>query len=174
VSKDLDRREDTTRVKTSIILPIFKKKDKLVCDNYRGISHVSHVEKLVATIILKRIGPRTEPQAGFTPGRSTVDQLFSLRLQTGKYQEFDKDLHLCYVDFQKAFDSVWRKGLRQIMRHLGYDREVIRILENLYSETKSAVRTGSKEAVSSWFETWWESCRVAGKSEGVGSPILGM
>jgi Reverse transcriptase (RNA-dependent DNA polymerase) len=100
--------------KHSVIVPIYKKKDKLVCDNYRGISLLSHAEKLVATIILHRIKARTqevltEAQAGFRPGRSTIDQLLSLRLIAKKYQEFDKDLFICYVDFQKAFDSVWRK-----------------------------------------------------------------
>jgi len=143
--------------KQSITVPIFKK-NKLVCDNYRGISLLSHAEKLVASIILNRIRPRTEEilseaQAGFRPGRSTIDQLFSLRLLAEKFQEYDRDLCVCYVDFQKAFDSVWRKGLWQTMRYLGYDRKVIRILENLYSGTKSAVRTGSNGEVSSWFET---------------------
>jgi len=31
------------------------------------------------------------------------------------------NLYMCYVDFQKAFNSVWRIGLWQKMRHLGYD-----------------------------------------------------
>lgn len=144
--------------KQSIIVPIFKKKDKLVCDNYRGISLLCHAEKLVATIILHRIRPRTEEilseaQAGFRSGRSTIDQLLSLRLIAEKYQEYDKDLYICYVDFQKAFDSVWRRGLWQTMRHLGYDRKVIRLLESLYRSTKSAVRVGTKGEVSNWFET---------------------
>jgi hypothetical protein len=70
-----------------------------------------------------------------------------------KYQEYDKDLFLCFVDFQKAFDSVWRKGLWQTLRHLGYDRKIIRLLENLYKTTKSAVRVGTRGEVSNWFET---------------------
>jgi len=144
--------------KQSIIVPIFKKKDKLVCDNYRGISLLCHAEKLVATIILHRIRPRTEEilseaQAGFRSGRSTIDQLLSLRLIAEKYQGYDKDMYICYVDFQKAFDSVWRRGLWQTMRHLGYDRKVIRLLESLYRSTKSAVRVGTKGEVSNWFET---------------------
>jgi len=144
--------------KHSVIVPIYKKKDKLVCDNYRGISLLSHAEKLMATIILHRIRAHTEEvlseaQAGFRPGRSTIDQLLSLRLIAEKYQEFDKDLFICYVDFQKAFDSVWRKGLWQTMRHLGYDRKVVRLLESLYEGTKSGVRVGTNGEVSNWFET---------------------
>ena len=142
----------------SVIIPIFKKKDKLVCDNYRGISLLCHAEKLMASILLQRIKPRTEEilseaQAGFRSNRSTIDQLLSLRLMTEKYIEFGKDLFLCYVDFQKAFDSVWRKGLWQVMRHLGYDCKIIRLLQGLYKDTRSSVRTGSGGDLSNWFET---------------------
>ena len=64
--------------KHSVIVPIYKKKDKLVCDDYRGISLLSHAEKLMATIILHRIRAHTdevlsEAQAGFRPRRSTID-----------------------------------------------------------------------------------------------------
>jgi len=39
-----------------------------------------------------------------------IDQLLSLRLIAEKYQDYDKDLYICYVDFQKAFDSVLEDG----------------------------------------------------------------
>ena len=101
--------------KRSVIIPIHKKKDKHLCDNYRGISLLCHSQKLLASIILRRIKGRTEEilseaQAGFRRERSTIDQLFALRLIAEKYSERKKDLYVCFVDFQKAFDSVWRKG----------------------------------------------------------------
>jgi hypothetical protein len=144
--------------KRSLILPIHKKKDKLQCDNYRGISLLCHSQKLMASVILQRIRARTEEilseaQAGFRTGRSTIDQLFSLRLLSEKYHEYGRDLYICYVDFQKAFDSVWRKGLWQVMRHLGYDNKIIRLLESMYRSTVSSVRVGAQDELSSWFET---------------------
>jgi hypothetical protein len=39
------------------------------------------------------------------------------------------------------------------MRHLGYDRNVIKLLESLYNGTKSAVRVGTNGEASNWFET---------------------
>ena len=54
----------------------------------------------------------SESQAGFTPGRSTVDQLFTLRQITEKYKEGQRPLYLCYdIDYQKAFDTVWQEDL---------------------------------------------------------------
>ena len=158
--------------KRSVIIPIHKKKDKHLCDNYRGISLLCHSQKLLASIILRRIKGRTEEilseaQAGFRRDRSTIDQLFALRLIAEKYSEHGKDIYVCFVDFQKAFDSVWRRGLWQAMRHLGYDNKLVRILESMYRGTCSAVRTGTKGELSGWFET------LVGVLQGcVLSPIL--
>ena len=98
----------------SVVVPIHKKKDKLSYDNYnyRGASLLSHCGKVMTSIILQRIRLRTEEilseaQAGFRAGRSTIDQLFTLRRLAETYIEFSKYLYVCYVDFKKAFDSVW-------------------------------------------------------------------
>jgi len=121
--------------KRSIIVPIHKKQDKLDCSNYRGISLLCHTGKIFSSVVLQRIRQRTEEvlseaQAGFRPGRSTVDQIFTLRQLAEKYSEFSKQLFVCYVDFRKAFDSVWRKGLRTVMRHYGYPEKIVKILES--------------------------------------------
>ena len=92
------------------------------CNNYRGVSLLCHCSKVFSSVILQRIKKRTEEilseaQAGFRVGRGTVDQIFTLRQLAEKYEEYGKNLFVCYVDFRKAFDSVWRKGLWKIMRH---------------------------------------------------------
>jgi len=61
----------------SVVVPIHKKKVKLSCDNYRGVSLLSHCGKVMTSIILQRIRQRTEEilseaQAGFRAGRSTI------------------------------------------------------------------------------------------------------
>jgi len=95
-------------------------------------------------VILQRILRRTEEilsevQAGFRAARSIIDQLFTLRRLVETYSEFSRYLYVCYVDFQKAFDSVWRIGLRRVMRFLSYEDKIVRILEALYQHTISAV-----------------------------------
>jgi len=61
---------------------------------------------------------------------NTDDQIFTLRQIAEKYEEYGKELYVCYIDFLKAFDSVWRKGLWRVMRHYGYPEKIVRILEN--------------------------------------------
>jgi len=137
-----------TEWKRAVITPIFKKKDKLDCNNYHGISLLCHSSKIFTSVILERIRNKTEEllpeeQAGFRKGRSTIDQIFTLRRMAEKYVDFSRDLFICYIDFKKAFDSVWRKGLWKVMRNLGYPEKIIRLLESLHAATFSAVRVGA-------------------------------
>ena len=85
----------------AVITPIYKKKEKLDCNNYRGISLLSHTGKVMTKILQLRIKERTETilsdaQAGFRPGIEvpTNDQLFTLRQLTEKYLERGKKLYL--------------------------------------------------------------------------------
>jgi len=88
-----------------------------------------------------------------------------LRQEAEKYEEYGKQLCVCYIDFRKAFDSVWRKGLWRVMRHYGYQEKIVRILENAYRDTFSAFRVNGE--LSEWFET------VMGVLQGcVLSPLL--
>ena len=49
-----------TEWKKAVIVPVYKKKDKLDCNNYRGISLLCHSSKIVTAIIMERIKKRTE------------------------------------------------------------------------------------------------------------------
>ena len=137
-------------------MPIFKKKDITECDNYRGISLLCPSEKIFASVLQQRIKARTEEimseaQTCFRSGRSTIDQLYTLQSMTEKYLEHGTDLYVCYIDFRKAFDSMWREGLWKVMRFYGYLEKIVRLLENLYQETFSTVRVDS--CLTDWFCT---------------------
>jgi exonuclease III len=156
--------------KRAIIIPLHKKKDKMDCNNYRGISLLCHSSKIYTSIVLHRLRKRTdeilsEEQAGFRAGRSTIDQIYTLRQLAEKCTEFNKDMYICYIDFKKAFDSIWRAGLWRVMRSMNYPEKIVRILENMYEGTFSAVRI--KGELTDWFET------VVGVLQGcVLSPLL--
>ena len=66
--------------KDSVLVPVFKKNDRLICDDYCGISLLSVPGKVLANILLERPRQSVEPllleaQCAFRSGRETNDQL---------------------------------------------------------------------------------------------------
>uniref|UniRef100_A0A671VTV6 Reverse transcriptase domain-containing protein n=1 Tax=Sparus aurata TaxID=8175 RepID=A0A671VTV6_SPAAU len=98
---------------TGVVVPIFKKGDRRVCSNYRGITLLSLPGKVYSRVLERRIRPIVEPriqeeQCGFRPGRGTLDQLYTLRRVLEGSWEFAQPVHMCFVDLEKAFDRVPR------------------------------------------------------------------
>ena len=48
-------------------------------------------------------------QFGFMPGRETTDALFVVQRMQEKYRDKKKNLYMCFVDIEKAFDRVPKK-----------------------------------------------------------------
>ena len=66
-------------------------------DEERSISLISHASKVMLKILLNRLTPQAEmiiaeEEAGFRPGRSTTEQIFSLRIQCERYRQHQQDL----------------------------------------------------------------------------------
>ena len=81
-----------------IICPIFKKGDKFQCSNYKGITLISTVYKVLSGILKGRIAPLAEKeigsyQCGLRAGKSTTDQIFSMRQILEKMWEKGVDIH---------------------------------------------------------------------------------
>jgi len=114
-----------------------------VC-KYRTIAFVSHASKILFQIILERIRVKTETeiadeQAGFRQGRGTRDQITNLRILMHKAREHQQPLHMCFVEFKKAFDSISHDKLWVIMMDMGYPLHLIDLLAKLY-RTQLAIR----------------------------------
>ena len=118
---------------------IYKKGDRTECDNYLGISLLSAAGKIFARILLNRLSSHITPevmpetQCGFRSNRSTVDMIFCLRQLQEKCIEQDRSLYIVFVDFTKAFDTVGRTGLWQLMRKYECPEKFTTMMESLHT-----------------------------------------
>jgi len=98
----------------------------------------------------------------FTPGRSTIDQIFTLNTIIQSRKEFQKPLWIAFVDLKASFDSVDRMALWKLLRSLGLHRKVVDLMEGLYTDTCSCVNVDG--VMSDWFAVGsgvWQRCRIA-------------
>ena len=114
----------------SIIVPIFKGKVcRRQCGKYRGVSLLLKPGKVFARVLLERKRPHLlvldmPEQSGLTvdffgvkvtPKKSTFDSILTLRVLIGHRREFRRPFYEAYIDFRKAFDSVHRGTLLEIV-----------------------------------------------------------
>ena len=101
----------------SYLILLYKSGKKSDPSNYRGISLINCVAKMFSAILNNRLtllmkDKYSNSEFGFRENHRTSDSLFILKTLINKYlHKNKKKLYLCFVDFQKAFDSVWRDGL---------------------------------------------------------------
>ncbi|KAJ4437195.1 hypothetical protein ANN_17330 [Periplaneta americana] len=110
--------------KTSKIILLHKKGAKDDLNNYRPISLMSNVYKLLSKIITRRLTKvlddnQAPDQAGFRSGYSTVDHLQTINQVIEKTDEFNIPLYLAFIDFKKAFDSVEHSCVLQALKREG-------------------------------------------------------
>ena len=107
-------------------------------------------------INLNRLQPQAEEiiaeeQAGFRAGRSTLEQIFNLRILCEKYLQHQQNLYHVFIDFKKAFDRVWHEALWATMRKYNINASITRAIENLYDKAHSAVLFNG--STGEWFRT---------------------
>ena len=132
--------------KTLIIIPVPKSGDLSKPDNYRGISLISLVMKLYNRMLLNRLRPAIDPllrinQNGFRQKRTTVGQILALRRLLEGVKEKNLSCVMTFIDFRKAFDSIHRGKLMDILRAYGVPEKVVSAIAATYSETWAKVRT---------------------------------
>ena len=71
-------------------------------------------------------------QCGIRPGRSTTDQIFTLKQIFEKSWEYVKNLFACFVDLEKAYDRVPRDKLWKILQEYGVNGQLLRSIKSIY------------------------------------------
>ena len=138
--------------KDATIKVLYKKSDRSNCNNYRGISLLSHAGKVLLKIVVNRLsdyceahGILPDEQCGFRPERSTVDMLFVVRRLQELARRRRIPLYMCFVDLQKAYDSVDRELLWKVLARAGVSEEMIAVIRQFHDGMQAQVRMDDGE-----------------------------
>lgn len=140
--------------KQSLVLPLFKKGDKSCVSNYRPISLLSCVGKLMERCVYKHfynhlhfnklIHPK---QSGFLKGHSTIHQLLDIYHDIVSAIDSKQNLCMVFCDISKAFDRVWHSGLLFKLHQYGVDGNVLAWTKNYLSNRSQSVIVGSSKSI---------------------------
>jgi hypothetical protein len=130
----------------SAIIPFPKK----VLGDYRGISLNSIAAKLYNKMILNRIQPFIDPllvstQNGFRKSRSTLYNILTLRRIIEGIKAKNLPLAMVFIDFSKAFDSIHRERMFQILSAYGIPAIIINAIKLIYENSCAQVITPDGE-----------------------------
>lgn len=121
-----------------VIIKIPKKGDLSERSNWRGITLLNMLLKVIAHIIRKRIYDAISPgmrkeQAGFRRGKSCVDHVNSLRIIVEQSVEWRSPLYLLFIDFEKAFDTLNHTAIWNALACKGVPQQLISLIKSIYA-----------------------------------------
>ena len=88
-------------------------------------------------------------QIGFRKGFRTADHVFTLKTLIDNSFSQKEKLYTCFVDFKKAYDTIWRNALFFKMAKENISTKFINIMRSMYS--KLSVKVVLPDGLSSTF-----------------------
>jgi len=144
--------------KLANVVPLFKKNDKQLLNNYRPISLLPICGKIFEKVIFNNLYKYlndnnliTKNQSGFRPGDSTTNQLTYLVNEIHEAFNNSKCLQVraVFLDISKAFDKVWHAGLLFKLKQNGIEDKLLTLFESyLLNRRQRVVLNGSYSTLS--------------------------
>jgi hypothetical protein len=93
---------------------------KQIFSNYSGISPLETAYNILSKILLSKLTPYAEEnigdhQCGFSRNMSTTDRILCILQILEKKWEYNEAVHQLFIDLKKAYDSVRRDVLYNIL-----------------------------------------------------------
>jgi len=140
-------------MKHSIIIPIYKgkKKPRNNMNSYRGISLNQTINKILEKIILNRLKPWLKEnnipapqQHACTEGCSSVTLSYVVQEVINHFRNRNSKLFTCFVDIEKAFDTVWWSGLLYKMSKMGIKHKLWYLFKEWLKNSSCTVSINGK------------------------------
>ena len=138
-------------LKVARVKPVFKKGDKFSKNNYRPISILSAISKIVGKVLSLQIynflddfDILTSKQFGFRKGKNTTLNINELMEQL--YKNFDSKLATqgIFIDFSKAFDTINHEIIVHKLSFNGFKSCASQLVKSYLSNRKQFVQIGGE------------------------------
>ena len=72
-----------------------------------------------------------------------MDQVFAVRQVFEKYIANGKDVFWAFMDLEKAYDTIDRHGMWQMLRVYGVGGKLSKAVQSFYVDSRASVRVGN-------------------------------
>ena len=154
-------------------IKVLHKKDRAECGNYRSPSLVAHAGKVLLKIMANRLGIfceeagiRPEEQCGFRPQRSRTDMVFVVHILQELGHTSNTSLDIFFIDLAKAYDSVDRVLLCEVLARFGVPLRMVKVIRMFYDWIRARAQLDDGD-----FSAWFNVCQGL-RQECLLSPLL--
>ena len=160
--------------KKSNVIPVHKRNDKQLINNYRPVSLLPVFGKMFERIIFNNIYRYSHEhnllnpnQSGFRPKDSFAYQLLEITHNIFSSFDFNPTLETraVFLDISKAFDKVWHEGLIFKLQSMGISRNLLNLMNSFLSERYQRVLLNGQS-----FE--WASIKAGVRQGSILGPLL--
>ena len=110
-------------------------------------SYHTQLGKVLLEVVARRLSAyceakvlSPEEQCGFRLDRSTTDMMFVVRRLQEIGQEAGVPLLICFIDLQKAYDTVDRTLLWQVLTRIEVPPQMIAVIQQFHDGMRACVR----------------------------------
>lgn len=135
--------------RTALIISLHKKGDPTSRVNYRGISLMDSMLKILLKLLTFRITNLAEAnslisigQSGFRESEEAVGQAIAAYDIIARRQIMGKCTYGLFLDFEKAYDVVPHCALFRRLELYGFHGRMLEFIKHLYASSKVSVRSG--------------------------------
>lgn len=120
-------------------------------NKHRTISIMGHLTKIILRVCTTSIRNKIRSefaveQYGFSRDKGTINAIFLIRLAENRI-EVKIDVYVCFVDYDKTFDTFNHKELLVILIRTRVDGRDVRITGNLYRKQEATVKLKDETSV---------------------------
>jgi len=142
--------------KQANVTPLFKKGNRQDKGNYRPVSLISNVGKVLERLIFDKLYAYCEERniltwrnSGYRKGDSTSNQLINIVNNTYKNLDNTEESALIFLDQSKAFDRIYHGGLMAKLESIGLYGPLLNLMNDYLHNRKICVSIDGNK--SKWF-----------------------